>query len=138
MSYSIGELAEIVGMTIHGLRFYEKEGLVTPERKGKNRVYSEEDKMWVEFLIHMKETGMSVQDMKKYTKLRKQDNPPVDELMMILQSHRDKVKKQLLIYQRNLELLDKKIEIYQEEIEEAQGKDLYDNFVAHYEDYHES
>ncbi|GBD70168.1 hypothetical protein TEHN7121_0714 [Tetragenococcus halophilus subsp. halophilus] len=40
MSYSIGELAKIVGMTVHG----ENEGLVTPKRQGKNQIYSEEDK----------------------------------------------------------------------------------------------
>ncbi|GBD68513.1 MerR family transcriptional regulator [Tetragenococcus halophilus] len=83
MSYSIGELAKIVGMTVHGLRFYEKEGLVTPERQGKNRIYSEEDKKWIEFLIHMKETGMSIEDMKKYTELRQLEDPPVEELMQL-------------------------------------------------------
>lgn len=130
MSYTIGELAQEVGMTIHGLRFYEKEGLVMPKRKGKNRVYSEEDKMWIEFLLHMKETGMSIQDMKKYTTLRKQENPPFDELMAILLSHREKVKRELEIYQKNLALLDKKIEIYQEEIKAGQGEDLFDSFVV--------
>ncbi len=135
MSYTIGELAQEVGMTIHGLRFYEKEGLVMPKRKGKNRIYSEEDKMWIEFLLHMKETGMSIQDMKKYTTLRKQENPPIDELMAILLSHREKVQKQLEIYQKNLALLDKKIEVYQEEINDNKGEDLFDNFVAHYDNY---
>jgi len=130
VSYTIGELAKEVGMTIHGLRFYEKEGLVMPKRKGKNRVYSEEDKMWIEFLLHMKETGMSIQDMKKYTTLRKQENPPIDELMAILLSHREKVKRELEIYQKNLALLDKKIEIYQGEIKAGQGEDLFDSFVA--------
>ncbi|MCF1686054.1 MerR family transcriptional regulator [Tetragenococcus halophilus] len=130
MSYTIGELAQEVSMTIHGLRFYEKEGLVMPKRKGKNRIYSEEDKMWIEFLLHMKETGMSIQDMKKYTTLRKQENPPFDGLMAILLSHREKVQKQLEIYQKNLGLLDKKIEIYQEKIKAGQGGDLFDSFVA--------
>lgn len=138
MGYSIGELATIVGMTIHGLRFYEKEGLVTPERKGKNRVYSEEDKLWIEFLLHMKETGMSIQDMKKYTKLRKQENPPIDELMAILLSHREKVEKQLLNYQKNLALIDKKIDVYRHETEEDQGENLFDRFVAHYGESHET
>ena len=136
MSYSIGELAEIVGMTIHGLRFYEKEGLITPKRKGKNRIYSEEDRLWIEFLIHMKETGMSVQDMQRYTTLRKQENPPIDELMKILKSHRDKVAEQLHVYEKNLGILNKKIEVYQQEIEEAQGKDLFDSFVENYDEAH--
>lgn len=133
MEYSIGELAKIVGMTIHGLRFYEKEGLIVPKRKGKNRVYSEEDKLWIEFLVHMKETGMSLHDMKKYIDLRKQENPPLNELMDVLLERREKVRKKLLIYQKNLTILDKKIDVYQQEIQDAEGKDLFDSFVENYD-----
>ncbi|GMA46694.1 MerR family transcriptional regulator [Tetragenococcus muriaticus] len=135
MSYSIGELEKIVGMTTHGLRFYEKEGLATPKREGKNRVYSEEDKMWIEFLIHMKETGMSVKDMKKYTELKKLENPPAEELMQILFSHRKSIQEQLAVYQKNLEMLDKKIMIYRQEVKTTKGKDLYDHFVSSYDDF---
>lgn len=129
MSYRIGELADLVGMTVHGLRFYEKEGLVVPERKGNKRIYSEEDRLWIEFLVHMRETGMSIQDMKRYTNYRKREQPQLDELMNLLLEHREKVKIQLSIHQRNLEMLNKKIDLYAKEIEENKGKDLFDNFV---------
>ncbi|WP_339285041.1 MerR family transcriptional regulator [Oceanobacillus sp. FSL K6-3682] len=129
MSYRIGELAELAGMTVHGLRFYEKEGLVVPERKGNKRIYSEEDRLWIEFLVHMKETGMSVLDMKKYTDFRKRENPQVEELMNLLLAHREKVKKQLSVYQKNLDMLNEKIDIYQIEIAENKGRDLFDTFA---------
>lgn len=124
-------------MSIHGLRFYEKEGLITPKRRGKNRVYSEDDKMWIEFLRHLKDTGMSVQDMKNYTDLRKQENPPMTDLLGILVSHREKVKAQLDFLQHNLTVLDKKIDLYKQEIDESEGKDLFDNFVENYQENHE-
>lgn len=130
MEYSIGELAELVGMTSHGLRFYEKEGLISPKRKGKNRVYSEEDRLWVEFLMHMKDTGMSLQDMKQYVVLRKQDNPSLEELMSILVTHRNKINEQILNYQQNLDLLDKKIAVYEEEIDQKKEYDLFEEFMA--------
>ncbi|MGY3702966.1 hypothetical protein BW731_04320 [Vagococcus martis] len=130
MEYSIGELAELVGMTSHGLRFYEKEGLISPKRKGKNRVYSEEDRLWVEFLMHMKDTGMSLQDMKQYVVLRKQDNPSLKELMSILVTHRNKINEQILNYQQNLDLLDKKIAVYEEEIDQKKEYDLFEEFMA--------
>lgn len=132
MSYRIGELAELVGMTVHGLRFYEKEGLIKPQREGKNRIYSEEDRLWVEFLMHMKATGMSLQDMKRYTDLRKRDNPPLFELMEILKSHRKRVMEQISIYEKNLEVIDKKIKVYQKQIDEKEGKDLFDSFKENY------
>ena len=130
MEYSIGELAELVGMTSHGLRFYEKEGLISPKRKGKNRVYSVEDRLWVEFLMHMKDTGMSLQDMKQYVVLRKQDNPSLEELISILVTHRNKINEQILNYQQNLDLLDKKIAVYEEEIDQKKEYDLFEEFMA--------
>ncbi|UUX34941.1 MerR family transcriptional regulator [Fundicoccus culcitae] len=128
MSYRIGELAEKVGMTIHGLRFYEKEGLIKPERQGNNRVYSEEDYLWIKFLLHMKATGMSLHDMKRYTDLRKSANPPLEELMAILTTHRQSVLEQIALYQANLEVIENKIKVYQEQIDENKGKDLFDSF----------
>lgn len=81
----------------------------------------------------MKETGMSLHDMKKYIDLRKQEKPPLNELMDILLEHQEKVRKKLLIYQKNLTILDEKIEVYQQEIQDAEGKDLFDRFVENYD-----
>ncbi|MES9740432.1 MerR family transcriptional regulator, partial [Peribacillus frigoritolerans] len=55
--YRIGELSKLLGVSEHTLRYYEKEGLVVPLSKGKNRIYSEEDREWLEFILHMKNTG---------------------------------------------------------------------------------
>lgn len=130
--YKIGELSKIVGMSIHGLRFYEKEGLISPERNGQNRIYSEEDRLWIEFLMHMKGTGMSLADMKLYTTLRKQQEPPLEDLMNILKSHRKKVEKEIALYEKNLRLLDSKIKIYEKQIENHNSDDLFDRFVKNY------
>ncbi|EUJ33861.1 transcriptional regulator [Listeria floridensis FSL S10-1187] len=128
--YSIGELAKLVGMTTHGLRYYEKEGLVVPARKGNNRMYSEEDRLWIEFLIHMRATGMPLSDMKIYTELRKSDDPPLEELMALLVKHRQLVEAKIQDFQKNLLLLDKKIEVYREEIASGARNDLFDHFVG--------
>ncbi|MCY9005904.1 MerR family transcriptional regulator [Peribacillus frigoritolerans] len=72
--YRIGELSKLLGVSEHTLRYYEKEGLVVPLRKGKNRIYTEEDREWLEFILHMKNTGMALVDIKKYTLMRKDEN----------------------------------------------------------------
>ncbi len=55
LTYSIGEFSKIVGVSEHTLRFYEREGLIKVNRDDNNiRVYSEENKTWVEALLHLK------------------------------------------------------------------------------------
>jgi DNA-binding transcriptional MerR regulator len=53
----IGKVAEITGATRKAIRHYESLGLIpTPERKGKYRVYSEQDI----FLIHLIKQGQTI------------------------------------------------------------------------------
>ena len=49
MKYSIGDFSKITNLSIHTLRYYEKENLIRPERNSANRrCYTENDVKWVE------------------------------------------------------------------------------------------
>ncbi|WLR47321.1 MerR family transcriptional regulator [Halobacillus litoralis] len=130
MGYRIGELSKLIGVSEHTLRYYEKEGLVVPDRDKNNiRNYSEHNKLWAEFILHMKETGMSMEDLKNYTQLWESGEEGTVAMIDILTNHRDKVKKQIEIYKKNLELLNKKIDFYQSSLEENRSANLYETFV---------
>lgn len=130
MAYRIGELTKLLGVSEHTLRFYEKEGLVVPNRDKNNiRYYSEDNKLWAEFILHMKETGMSLEDLKKYTSLWEAGEEGTEEMIGILLNHREKVKQQVNIYINNLNLLDKKISFYQKSLEKNVSANLYEKFV---------
>lgn len=64
--YKIGTVAKRVGITSQTLRLYEKYGLIKPERKKKNRLYSENDIRWLLCLremIHAKK--ISIEGVKR-------------------------------------------------------------------------
>lgn len=130
MTYRIGELSKLVGISEHTLRYYEKEGLVVPDRDKNNmRSYSEDNKLWTEFILHMKQTGMSLEDLKKYTKLWESGEEGTVEMIDILTAHRENVEKQIKIFQKNLDLLNTKIDFYQSRLKENRSAKLYDKFV---------
>lgn len=55
MSFSIGEFSELVGIPSSTLRFYEKEGLITPDRDKNNlRTYSEERRQLAKIFTALK------------------------------------------------------------------------------------
>jgi len=57
----IGVAAELLGTSTQTLRLYEKNNLVKPARKNKNRFYSENDIRWIRCLrnlIHEKKLGI--------------------------------------------------------------------------------
>jgi DNA-binding transcriptional MerR regulator len=130
MKYRIGELAKIIGVSEHTLRYYEKEGLVVPERgSNNNRYYTEENKLWAEFILHMKETGMTLEDLKRYTKSWELGDEGINDMLAILINHRAKVMVKLETYKKNLELLNTKIDFYQSNIEKSKAADLYAKFI---------
>jgi len=77
----------------------------------------------------MKETGMSLEDLKKYTQLWKSGDEGTVELIEILINHREKVMKQLETYKKNLELLNTKIHFYQSSLEKSKDANLYEKFI---------
>lgn len=130
MVYRIGELAKLTNLSEHTLRFYEKEGLLVPKRNDSNiRIYSEDDRSWAEFIVHMKGTGMSLEDLKRYKDLRESENDNYEELATILVHHKANVEAKIAEYQHNLDLVNKKIDMYQQHLEGKVEMDLYETFV---------
>ncbi|MFD1171786.1 MerR family transcriptional regulator [Oceanobacillus picturae] len=135
ITYRIGEIAKMIGVSEHTLRYYEKEGLVMPERgANNNRYYTEENKLWAEFILHMKETGMSLEDLKRYTKSWDLGDEGINDMLEILIDHRTKVMEKLETYKKNLELLNTKIDFYQSNLEKNKAADLFETFVQRKKD----
>ena len=63
--YSIGEMCDAFGVTARALRFYEDEGLIAPERRGMQRLYSERDRARVAWILRGKRTGFSLAEIRE-------------------------------------------------------------------------
>ncbi|MGG0305917.1 MerR family transcriptional regulator [Priestia megaterium] len=117
LTYSIGEFSKIVGLSGHTLRFYEKEGLIKVNRDENNvRIYSDENKLWIESLLHLKNTGMSLKDMKRFAMWGHMGDKTMEERLDLLRNHRKKVMEDLEKLRQSLEHLDKKIDFYENEV----------------------
>lgn len=117
MAYSIGEFSKIVGVSEHTLRYYEKEGLIKVNRDENNvRVYSDKDKLWVDTLLHLKKSGMSLKDMKQFIMWGYMGDETIEERLALLKNHRKKVVEEFEKIRQSLEFLDTKINFYENEL----------------------
>ncbi|WP_380877644.1 hypothetical protein ACFB49_13660 [Sphingomonas sp. DBB INV C78] len=64
-SYTISDLSEEFGVTARALRFYEDEGLISPERVGLARVYSKRDRARLAWILRAKRVGFSLADIRE-------------------------------------------------------------------------
>ena len=67
LDMTIQEVEKLAGMTRANIRFYEKEGLITPERNEANnyRAYSDRDVEALRKIKHLRILGISVKDIKR-------------------------------------------------------------------------
>lgn len=63
--YSIGDMCDAFGVTARALRFYEDEHLISPERRGTTRLYSERDRARLAWILRGKRVGLSLADIKE-------------------------------------------------------------------------
>ena len=70
MSYRISEIAKMLNVSIHTIRYYDKEGLF-PSVKRVNgvRVFEDKDFPWLRMLNCLKNINMPIKDIKTYVDL---------------------------------------------------------------------
>ena len=84
MAYTISQMAQRFGVEPHTLRFYEKEGIIQPERTPSGiRSYTEENVAQLEMAMCLKSTGMPLREIKKYFDLVEQGDETLDQRLEI-------------------------------------------------------
>jgi DNA-binding transcriptional MerR regulator len=64
-TWTVGELAEDLGVTTRTLRHYEAEGLITPDRAGGNRVYTARDRARLRLILRGRRFGMTLAECRE-------------------------------------------------------------------------
>ncbi len=111
--YSISEAAEVLGVNPHTLRYYEKEGIISPERTSSGvRSYTDSHIKWLKFVMKLRETQMPISDIKTYTQLFSEGNQTTSERLTILETHQKNIQIQIDSLMSTNEMLNKKIRMY--------------------------
>lgn len=123
MSYSIGEFSALSAVSVHTLRYYEKERLLIVRRDTRGRrMYVPEDLEWIRFIRKLKETGMPIRNIREYATLRYEGEHTLSQRLGILRQHRRRVLEEKKRWEANLANIEKKIGFYEEKLSGGVGK----------------
>jgi len=113
---TINEVSKRTGLTAYTLRYYERVGLIAPiaRASGGQRRYAASDMDWLEFLLRLRATGMPIQRMQEFARLRSEGNVTARERREILEIHLAEVMAHVLALQHSAEVLQAKIEHYRQ------------------------
>ena len=115
MIYTTAKAAEKIGISAHTLRFYDKEGLLPNVGRDEhgNRRFTDNDLQWLSLLQCLKNTGMSLKDIKRFAECTTIGDDTIDERLALFESQTENVKYQIAELKRYLKLLEYKLAFYQ-------------------------
>ncbi|MFB9837759.1 MerR family transcriptional regulator [Actinoallomurus acaciae] len=110
---TITEVADLLGMSPHTLRYYERIGLIAVARDADgHRSYDAEAVRRLVFLTRMRLSGMAMRDLQHYVRLVDEGEATVPERLDMLLEHRDTIRLQLKELTLSLAATEYKIATY--------------------------
>lgn len=97
-TYTIGELAREFDLTTRAIRFYEDCGLITPQRSGRNRVYTARDRTRLKLTLRGKRLGLTLAEVKELVDMYespRDTQPQLKKFLVVLAAHRAQLEQQM-------------------------------------------
>jgi len=111
MGYTVKTAAEKVHLSPNTLRYYEKEGLLPHIKRTKSgiRHYSDGDLEWLGLICCLKNTGMSIKQIRNFVNLSIQGPETLKKRCDMLKAHKKGVEEHIKEMNRHLEKVTYKI-----------------------------
>lgn len=110
---SISEVSELLGITAHTARYYERAGLLEVARSHSgHRVYYSATVERLDFLVRMRTSGMGISELRRYVDLVRAGDATTPQRLQIMLDQRDRIKAQLHELELALTTTDYKIAKY--------------------------
>lgn len=118
MEYTIKEVTEMYDLNASTLRYYEKEGLLPKIKKNQSnkRVYDDDDLQWLNIIMCMRKTGMTIAYIKSYIKLCQDGDSTINQRYEIFLKQKEILLQQKKELEKNIEMANFKINLYKEKI----------------------
>ncbi|MBQ9691278.1 MAG: MerR family transcriptional regulator [Eggerthellaceae bacterium] len=113
---SIGQVAKLLNTTSSTLRYYESEGLLTPVSRsnGGQRVFSQEDLEACRVIDCLKQSGLSIKEIKQFMELVRQGDASIEERLELFENRRNALLEEMERLQQTLGVLEYKCWYYKE------------------------
>lgn len=125
----IGDVARRTGLTVHALRFYEREGLLlsqqVPRGAGGHRRYSPRDVNWLAICIKLRASGMPLAKIRRFAELVREGPGNEPQRLDLLREQQRHVEHQLAELEECLRIISRKVGVYEQRLVDGTAEHLY-------------
>ncbi|RVU77514.1 MULTISPECIES: MerR family transcriptional regulator [Lactobacillus] len=126
---TITEISKKYNLKPDTLRYYERIGLIpaVPRKKNGNRYYNEGMQNWIEMIVCLRHSGVSVEALADYAELIQQGDATLDARENLLKEQLTMLEEKKKNLNRSINRLKHKISLY-ESGEIKQGKSYFEEY----------
>ena len=124
MTYTIGDIAQKIGLTPSTLRYYEKEGLLpfVDRTESGIRRFKDSDMEWFSIIECLKNTGMSIKEIKTFIDWCMEGDVSLDKRYEMCLERKKETEKQIKLLQKSLDIINYKCWYYKTALEAGTEK----------------
>ncbi|MCX4986779.1 MerR family transcriptional regulator [Streptomyces sp. NBC_00572] len=118
----IGKVAEMTGMSVHALRFFEREGLFLreiPRSGGGQRIYGQADVDWLVLCGRLRDSDMPIATIRKFAELVRSGPGNEPDRLALLREHEDTVRARIAGLTENLDVIHGKVVTYERHLRDG-------------------
>jgi len=82
-TFTISELSKEFAITTRSIRFYEDQGLLTPQRDGQKRIYTAHDRTWLKLILRGKRLGLTLAEISQILDLYDSSSTNNDQQLFV-------------------------------------------------------
>lgn len=130
ITYTITDLAREFGLTTRAIRFYEDQGLLSPQRAGRSRIYGNRDRVRLKLTLRGKRLGLSLSEIRELIDMYDAaigDRAQLERFIEVLEKRRGALEQQ----REDIEAVLEEITSFEQQCRELIGRQRRDRSVAH-------
>ncbi|MDJ0363114.1 MerR family transcriptional regulator [Rhodococcus sp. H29-C3] len=126
---SIGEVANVTGLSVHALRFFEREGLLLrdiPRGGTRHRVYAPADVEWLKLCNRFRASGMPLATIRTFADLVRAGPGNEAERLAVLQNHEQQMRDRIASLYTDLQVIHEKAIAYERHVQDGTTDGVWD------------
>ncbi|MEZ2371529.1 MerR family transcriptional regulator [Arthrobacter sp. RCC_34] len=127
--YTIGEVSHLTGLSVHALRWFEREGLIpieVPRTSGGQRIFDADIVYWITLCTTLRETGMPISGIKAFAELVAAGPGNESDRLALLEAHEQAVRDRIAHLENSLSIIVTKSETYRAHIAAGTARGVWD------------
>ena len=125
--YTVKEVADILGVSVHTVRYYDDQGLIPGTKRDSynQRIFDDMELEWLFVSISLRDTGLPLKEIKRYIELYQQGDSTLQQRFEIMSKQREKTLEEIENLKLRIKVLDRVLKELKHYVADSEMQESY-------------